>query len=79
MQRVLFNQFSCSFRALQAKEQVLMQKLTQAEVKQNQNLQHQYLILMHNCTPYIQQRLLRHQLRRLQNLIILHLVRRLLM
>ena len=34
MQRALFSQFSCAFKALQAKEQVLMQKLTQAEVKQ---------------------------------------------
>ena len=63
VQRELFSQFSCAFKALQAKEQVLMQKLTQAEVKQ-----HQYLTLMRIWTPYIQQRLLRHQLRRLQNL-----------
>ena len=45
MLRALFSQFSCAFKALQAKEQVLMQKLTQAEVKQHQNLQHQYLTL----------------------------------
>ena len=38
MQRALFSQFSCAFKALQAKEQALMQKLTQAEVKQHQYL-----------------------------------------
>ena len=43
MQRALFSQFSCAFKALQTREKVLMQKLTQAEVKQHQNLQHQYL------------------------------------
>ena len=32
MQRALFSQFSCAFKALQAKEQVQMQKLTQGEV-----------------------------------------------
>ena len=79
MQRALFHQFSCAFKALQAKEQVLMQKLTQAEVKQHQNMQPQHLTLMRISTPYIQQRVLRHQPRRLQNLILLHLVRRLLM
>ena len=43
MQRAIFSQFSCAFKVLQAKEQVLMQKLTRAEVKQHQNLQHQCL------------------------------------
>ena len=41
VQRALFGQFSCGFKALQAKEQVLMQKLTQVEVQQ-----HQYLTWM---------------------------------
>ena len=31
MQRALFSQFSCAFKAFQAKEHVLMQKLTQAK------------------------------------------------
>jgi len=45
MQIALFSQFSCAFKAHQIKEQVLM--LIQAEVKQHQNLQHQYLNLKH--------------------------------
>ena len=45
--KMLFSQFSCAFKEHQAKKQVLMPKLTQAEVKQHQNLQHQHLTLMH--------------------------------